>query len=63
MTESDDPAERVREFYRRQGEKREQERIVTLLETETRCPMKGSHHSLGFCSCLAIAYIKGEVDE
>jgi len=25
-------AERVREFYRKQGEKREQERIIALLE-------------------------------
>jgi len=27
-------AERVREFYRKQGEKREQERIIALLEAE-----------------------------
>jgi len=27
-------AERVREFYRKQGEKRERERIIALLEAE-----------------------------
>jgi len=29
-----DNAERVREYYRKQGEKREQNRIIALLETE-----------------------------
>lgn len=38
----------------------EQERIVNLLEQEKPCPMKGTHHDIGLCSCLAIALIKGE---
>ena len=29
-----DHSERVREFYRKQGEKRERERIIVLLENE-----------------------------
>jgi hypothetical protein len=31
MTERIDKAERVREFYRKQGEKREQDRIIAIL--------------------------------
>lgn len=47
-------------MFRQQGETAERERIIKLLEEEHPCPLKGSHHSLGVCSCLAIALIKGE---
>lgn len=34
--------------------------IIKLLEAESPCQMKGMHHDIGFCSCQAIALIKGE---
>lgn len=34
--------------------------IIKLLETNEPCKMKGTHHDVGFCSCLAIALIKGD---
>ena len=36
------------------------ERIIILLEREKPCRLKGTHHDVGLCSCLAIALIKGE---
>jgi len=54
------PGEQTREFYRKQGEQREQERIIKLFESRSQCsPMKG-HDWNGDCYCEHIALIKGE---
>lgn len=42
------------------GYKSAAEQIITLLERERPCRLKGTHHDIGLCSCLAIALIKGE---
>lgn len=42
------------------GTETEKTRIIKLLEAESPCQMKGMHHDIGFCSCQAIALIKGE---
>lgn len=42
------------------AEARERDRIISLLESEKPCRLKGTHHDFGLCSCLAIAIIKGE---
>ena len=52
-----DVAEIRREFYRRQGEQRERERIIKVLEKTAKC---GYEHSSDQCLCDAIALIKGE---
>lgn len=47
-------------FGKALGAKQERERIIELLEQEKPCLMKGTHHDIGLCSCLAIGLIKGE---
>lgn len=46
--------------YQRVAEKRAEERIIKLLETKHRCPLKGQWHDLGQCPCKVTALIKGE---
>lgn len=68
-------AERVREYYRRQGEERERERIIKLLEDEQWHDMVFAkevvvngevyhgwrkNHSMTCNGCKQIALIKGE---
>lgn len=54
------PGEQTREFYREQGRKQEQERIIKLLEDRSECtPMRG-HDWNGDCYCEVIALIKGD---
>lgn len=50
--------EPVRENYRRQGEVRERERIIKLLENPKCKP--NDHDYNGGCNCDVIARIKGE---
>ena len=52
----DKHGEQVREFYRKQAEARERERIIKLLEEKNDCT--GCFY--GDCYCAAIALIKGE---
>ena len=52
-------AENVREFYRRQGEQREQERIIKLLE-ELRAVGDDTLTGLYLDTTSLIAVIKGE---
>jgi len=55
MTEQMSNADKSREFYRRQGECRERERIIKLLEEDCGC------HDLHTCIAHSfIALIKGE---
>lgn len=53
-------AEQVREFYRKQGEKRERERIIKLLEESACCQDECSFHEE---LTNMIALIKGETNE
>lgn len=53
-----DYSETVREYYCRQGEKRERERIIKLLENDQCKPTERFHFAP--CACKYIALIKGE---
>ena len=59
ISERMNTAERVREYYRRQGEKREQERIVALLELQSFF-WTGDKQTLTLGKDEVIALIKGE---
>jgi hypothetical protein len=50
-------------FGKAVGSRDERDRIIELLQQEKPCPMKGTHHDIGFCSCLAIGLIKGRKDD
>lgn len=57
--DSASPGEATREFYRQQGRKQEQERIIALLEELSMCDYRGHDYS-GSCYCEEVAIIKGE---
>jgi hypothetical protein len=50
-------------FGKAVGARDERDRIVALLQQERPCSMKGTHHDIGLCSCLAIGLIKGCKDD
>lgn len=61
MNQPASPGEATREFYRQQGRKQEQERIIALLEPYTICDNACDHYdctTYGFAESIAI--IKGE---
>jgi len=56
-------AEKVREFYRRQGEERERARIITLLKKQNVIRHCGATGKLVFvhCTSLEVLYLKDDL--
>ena len=56
-------AERVREFYRRQGEERERERMIELLMEQNVLRICGATGKLVFvdCNTLEVLYLKDDL--
>jgi hypothetical protein len=57
-------AERVREFYRRQGEERERARLMELLKEQNVIRNCGATGKLVFVNCntLEVLYLKEEIN-
>jgi hypothetical protein len=57
-------AETVREFYRRQGEERERERLIKLLKEQNVIRNCAATGKLVFVNCntLEVLYLKEEID-
>ena len=56
-------AERVREFYRKQGEERERERMIDLLMQQNVIRICGATGKLVFVNCntLEVLYLKDDL--
>ena len=57
-------AERVREFYRRQGEERERARLIEMLKEQKVLRNCGATGKLVFVNCntLEVLYLKGDLN-
>lgn len=57
-------AEKVREFYRRQGEERERARLIELLKEQNVIRNCGATGKLVFVNCntFEVLYLKGDVN-
>ena len=57
-------AERVREFYRRQGEERERARLIQMLKEQNVLRNCGATGKLVFVNCntLEVLYLKDEIN-
>jgi hypothetical protein len=57
-------AEKVREFYRRQGEERERARLIELLKEQNVIRNCGATGKLVFVNCntLEVLYLKEEIN-
>jgi hypothetical protein len=58
-------AEKVREFYRRQGEERERARLIEMLKEQKVIRNCGATGKLVFVNCntLEVLYLKGDLND